>query len=218
METVVIDYGSGNLRSAAKALERAGRETVADGAVTVTGEAKALDRADRIVLPGVGAFGDCAAGLRALPGMIEALERNVRERRKPFLGICVGMQLMADWGIEHGQHNGLGWIPGEVRPLAPADPALKIPHMGWNEVRPVSAGAHPVLSGFTAAAHAYFVHSYAIICEKETDVLATTDYGGGFTAVIGRDNVIGTQFHPEKSQTAGLRLLGDFLRWDGEGI
>ncbi|MGB0632675.1 MAG: imidazole glycerol phosphate synthase subunit HisH [Alphaproteobacteria bacterium] len=218
METVVIDYGSGNLRSAAKALERAGRETGAGGEVAVTGDAAALDRADRIVLPGVGAFGDCAAGLRALPGMIEALERNVQERKKPFLGICVGMQLMADRGIEHGQHDGLGWIPGEVRPLAPDDPALKIPHMGWNEVIPETHAAHPVLSGFAAAAHAYFVHSYAIICENRSDVLATADYGGGFTAVIGRDNMIGTQFHPEKSQAAGLRLLGDFLQWDGEGI
>lgn len=219
METVVIDYGSGNLRSAAKALERAARETGTDTAVTVTGEAAALDRADRIVLPGVGAFGDCAAGLRALPGMIEALERNVREHAKPFLGICVGMQLMADRGIEHGTHEGLGWIPGEVRPLAPSDPRLKIPHMGWNVVEPEPAPEktppHPVLSGFAGGAHAYFVHSYAIICETASDVLATADYGGRFAAIVGRDNMIGTQFHPEKSQAAGLRLLGDFLRWDG---
>lgn len=221
METVIIDYGSGNLRSAAKALERAARETGADTTVTVTGDAAALDRADRIVLPGVGAFGDCAAGLRALPGMIAALDRNVRESGKPFLGICVGMQLMADRGIEHGAHDGLGWIPGEVRPLAPSDPGLKIPHMGWNVVEPKSGpdsgGAHPMLAGFAGGAHAYFVHSYAMQCESASDVLATADYGGQFAAVVGRDNMIGTQFHPEKSQAAGLRLLGDFLRWNGKG-
>ena len=218
METVVIDYGSGNLRSAAKALERAGRETGAGGAVAVTGDAAALDRADRIVLPGVGAFGDCAAGLRALPGMIDALERNVRERKKPFLGICVGMQLMAERGIEHGRHDGLGWIAGEVRPLTPSDSTLKIPHMGWNEVTPAGPAAHPVIAGFAETAHAYFVHSYAILCEDDADILATSDYGGPFAAVVGRDNMIGTQFHPEKSQAAGLRLLGDFLQWDGEGL
>ena len=222
METVVIDYGSGNLRSAAKALERAARETGTDTVVTVSGAAAVLDRADRIVLPGVGAFGDCAAGLRALPGMIEALERNVRENGKPFLGICVGMQLMADRGIEHGAHEGLGWIPGEVRPLAPSDPGLKIPHMGWNVVEPEPAPEktrpHPVLSGFAGGAHAYLVHSYAIICETAAHVLATADYGGRFAATVGRDNMIGTQFHPEKSQAAGLRLLGDFLRWDGVGM
>lgn len=215
METVVIDYGSGNLRSAAKALERAAREVGIDTAVTVTGEAAALDRADRIVLPGVGAFGDCAAGLRALPGMIEALERNVRSVGKPFFGICVGMQLMADRGIEHGRHDGLGWIPGEVRPLAPDDAGLKIPHMGWNVVEPEAGVTHPVLSGLENGTHAYFVHSYAMVCERSSDILATADYGGRFAAIVGRDNMIGTQFHPEKSQAAGLRLLGDFLSWDG---
>ena len=212
MEIVVIDYGSGNLRSAAKALERAARESEFDTAVTVTGDAAALDRADRIVLPGVGAFGDCAAGLRALPGMINALERNVREAKKPFLGICVGMQLMADTGIEHGRHAGLGWIAGEVRPLEPTETALKIPHMGWNEVIP--GRGHPVTAGLDPRAHAYFVHSYAMVCENETDVLARADYGGPFVAIIGRDNMVGTQFHPEKSQAAGLRLLADFLAWD----
>jgi glutamine amidotransferase len=213
METAVIDYGSGNLRSAAKALERAARESAFDTAVTVTGDAAALDRADRIVLPGVGAFGDCAAGLRALPGMIDALERNVRDAKKPFLGICVGMQLMADTGIEHGRHAGLGWIAGEVRPLKPTEAALKIPHMGWNEVIP--GRGHPVTAGLNPRAHAYFVHSYAMVCENETDILARADYGGPFVAIIGRDNMVGTQFHPEKSQTAGLRLLADFLAWDG---
>lgn len=216
-ETVVIDYGSGNLRSAAKALERAAREADIDTDITVTADAAALDRADRIVLPGVGAFGDCAAGLRALPGMIDALERNVRKRGKPFLGICVGMQLMADRGIEHGAHEGLGWIPGEVRPLQPSDPGLKIPHMGWNVVElHAAAKTHPVLAGLTGGTHTYFVHSYAIVCARETDVLASADYGGAFAAVVGRDNMIGTQFHPEKSQAAGLRLLGNFLKWDGK--
>ena len=218
METIVIDYGSGNLRSAANALERAGRETGAGGTVTVTGDASALDKADRIVLPGVGAFGDCAASLRSLPGMTEAMERNVREKNKPFLGICVGMQLMATRGIEHGQHDGLGWIPGEVHPLNPLDATLKVPHMGWNVVTPTSTKTHPVLTGLAKTAHAYFVHSYSIICKNETDMLATSDHGGQFAAVTGRDNMIGTQFHPEKSQAAGLRLLGNFLKWDGGSI
>lgn len=218
-ETIVIDYGSGNLRSAAKALERAAREAGINTRITVTDDAAALDHADRIVLPGVGAFGDCAAGLRALPGMIDALERNVRERGKPFLGICVGMQLMADRGIEHGAHDGLGWIPGEVRPLTPSDPGLKIPHMGWNVVEPRPAAKnHPVVAGFNGGVHAYFVHSYAIVCAQETDVLATADYGGSFPVIVGHDNMIGTQFHPEKSQAAGLHLLGSFLKWDGKAI
>ena len=218
METIVIDYGSGNLRSAAKALERAGVETSTAGKVTVTSDASTLDQADRIVLPGVGAFGDCATGLKSLPGMMESLERNVRERKKPFLGICVGMQLMANQSVEHGQHSGLGWIPGEVRPLTPPDISLKIPHMGWNIVKPTGIKSHPVLAGFTETAHAYFVHSYATICENETDVIATSEHGVQFAAVIGRNNIVGTQFHPEKSQKVGLRLLGNFLKWDGEGI
>ena len=214
MKIAVIDYGSGNLRSAAKALERTAREARLDAEVLVTGDAAAVDAADRIVLPGVGAFGDCAAGLRALPGIIDALERNVREAKKPFLGICVGMQLMATRGIEHGTHEGLGWIAGEVAPLEPSDPSLKIPHMGWNEIV-VEAQAHPVLAGCRSGDHAYFVHSYAFHCEDGSDVLATADYGGPFPAAVGRGNMIGTQFHPEKSQSAGLRLLGNFLAWNG---
>ena len=222
MDVAVIDYGSGNLRSAAKALERAARERGLDAAIEVTGQAAALDRADRIVLPGVGAFGDCARGLGALPGMVKALERNVRERGKPFLGICVGMQLMADRGIEHGVHDGLGWIPGEVRPLPAGDPQLKIPHMGWNAVEAsAGAAAHPVVAGLGASAHAYFVHSYAIYCEQDSDILATAEHGDRFPAIVGRANMVGTQFHPEKSQAAGLRFLGDFLAWQpawrGEG-
>ena len=216
METIVIDYGSGNLLSVAKALERAGREAEINGTVTVSQETGAVDRADHIVLPGVGAFGDCANGLRTLPKMVDALERNIRQKKKPFLGICVGMQLMADRGLEHGRHEGLGWIEGVVRPLAPLKSELKIPHMGWNVFETTPASSHPVLSNFIGPTHAYFVHSYSIHCRNNTDVLATSDYGGQFPAVVGRDNMIGTQFHPEKSQTAGLKLLHNFLRWDGE--
>lgn len=216
METIVIDYGSGNLLSVAKALERAGREAEINETVTVSQETGAVDRADRIVLPGVGAFGDCAKGLRTLPKMVDALERNIRQKKKPFLGICVGMQLMADRGLEHGSHEGLGWIQGVVRPLAPLKSELKIPHMGWNVFQTTPASSHPVLSNFIGPTHAYFVHSYSIHCRNNTDVLATSDYGGQFPAVVGRDNMIGTQFHPEKSQTAGLKLLHNFLRWDGE--
>ncbi|MAL63278.1 MAG: imidazole glycerol phosphate synthase subunit HisH [Pseudomonadota bacterium] len=216
METIVIDYGSGNLLSVAKALERAGREAEINGTVTVSQETGAVDRADHIVLPGVGAFGDCANGLRTLPKMVDALERNIRQKKKPFLGICVGMQLMADRGLEHGSHEGLGWIQGVVRPLAPLKSELKIPHMGWNVFETTPASSHPVLSNFVGPTHAYFVHSYSIHCRNDTDVLATSDYGGQFPAVVGKDNMIGTQFHPEKSQTAGLKLLHNFLRWDGE--
>ena len=216
METIVIDYGSGNLLSVAKALERAGREAEINGTVTVSQETGAVDRADHIVLPGVGAFGDCANGLRTLPKMVDALERNIRQKKKPFLGICVGMQLMANRGLEHGSHEGLGWIQGVVRPLAPLKSELKIPHMGWNVFETTPASSHPVLSNFVGPTHAYFVHSYSIHCRNDTDVLATSDYGGQFPAVVGKDNMIGTQFHPEKSQTAGLKLLHNFLRWDGE--
>ena len=216
METIVIDYGSGNLLSVAKALERAGREAEINGTVTVSQETGAVDRADHIVLPGVGAFGDCANGLRTLPKMVDALERNIRQKKKPFLGICVGMQLMANKGLEHGSHEGLGWIQGVVRPLAPLKRELKIPHMGWNVFETTPASSHPVLSNFVGPTHAYFVHSYSIHCRNDTDVLATSDYGGQFPAVVGKDNMIGTQFHPEKSQTAGLKLLHNFLRWDGE--
>ena len=200
METIVIDYGSGNLLSVAKALERAGREAEINGTVTVSQETGAVDRADHIVLPGVGAFGDCANGLRTLPKMVDALERNIRQKKKPFLGICVGMQLMADRGLEHGSHEGLGWIQGVVRPLAPLKSELKIPHMGWNVFETTPASSHPVLSNFVGPTHAYFVHSYSIHCRNETDVLATSDYGGQFPAVVGRENMIGTQFHPEKTK------------------
>ena len=208
----VIDYGSGNLRSAAKALERAGGEAGLTVDVRVTDRADQVAAADRIVLPGVGAFGDCWRGLNALDGVVDALNRSVIDGARPFLGICVGMQLMATRGLEYGETPGLDWIPGEVDELRPRDPGLKIPHMGWNALEPVEP-RHPVLAGLSAEAHGYFVHSYAFQAADAAHVLATTDYGGPVTAVIGRDNLVGTQFHPEKSQSTGLRLLTNFLTW-----
>ena len=217
MQVVVIDYGSGNLRSAAKGLERAAGERGLEAEIVVSDSAASVDGASRIVLPGVGAFGDCIAGLRALPGMIEALDRNVRVRCKPFLGICVGAQLLAERGIEHGVHEGLGWIRGEVRPLLPAHSECKIPHMGWNSIEMSGKGErHPLLSPMNGGVHVYFVHSFGIYCEDSNDVLATADHGGRFAAVVGRGNIVGTQFHPEKSQAVGLKLLEDFLVWDGQ--
>jgi len=201
----LIDYGSGNLRSAEKALARAG------GAVVVTSKPEAIASAERIVLPGVGAFGDCMRGLSAVSGMIEALRESVLRRGVPFLGICVGMQLLASVGHEFGDHAGLGWIAGEVDRLTPSDPSLKIPHMGWNEL--TVTRPHPLFAGIAPGAHAYFVHSYAMRPRDPTHVLATSDYGGIFTAAVGRDNIAGTQFHPEKSQAVGLTLLGNFLTW-----
>ena len=206
MTVAIIDYGSGNLRSAAKAFER-----IADQPVLVTADADAVARADRIVLPGVGAFGDCRRGLDAVDGMVDALQAAVIGGGKPFLGICVGMQLMATAGLEHGRHAGFGWIPGNVIALEPADPALKVPHMGWNDI--TAARPHPVLSGLSAGSHMYFVHGYHIACDDPDHVLATTDYGEPLAAAVGRDNMIGTQFHPEKSQKAGLALISSFLDW-----
>ena len=211
MSTVVIDYGSGNLRSAAKAFERAARESNLDADVTVTGDAKAVSAADRIVLPGVGAFADCRRGLAAVPGLEAALKEAVIGKGRPFLGICVGMQLMATRGLEFTVTPGLGWIPGEVVAITPQDKALKIPHMGWNEL--AVARPHPLLAGIETGAHVYFVHSYEFRVKDAADVLATTDYGGAVTAMIARDNIAGTQFHPEKSQAVGLRLLKNFLGW-----
>ena len=206
MNTVVIDYGSGNLRSAAKALAAAGAN------VRVTSDAGDVAKADRIVLPGVGAFADCRAGLDALPGMVETLEKTVRGNGRPFLGICVGMQLMAEAGLEHGRHPGLAWIAGNVVNLAPRnDPSLKIPHMGWNELG--FARPHPLFAGIAEGAHAYFVHSYHLALTDSGDLLAAADYGGPVVAAIGRDNMLGVQFHPEKSQAMGLRLLANFLNW-----
>jgi imidazole glycerol-phosphate synthase subunit HisH len=211
MIVAVIDYGSGNLRSAAKAFERAARDHADDAEIIVTGDADRVRMADRIVLPGVGAFADCKRGLAALPGMIETLEEQVIRKAKPFFGICVGMQLMATRGLEFETVAGLGWIPGDVVKLEPVDPALKIPHMGWNELQ--VRAPHPVLDGIRSGAHAYFVHSYALRCADDRHLLATVDYGGPVTAMVGRDNLVGTQFHPEKSQETGLRLIGNFLAW-----
>jgi glutamine amidotransferase len=212
MSVAIVDYGSGNLRSAAKAFERAVAEAGLKMTVTVTADAAAVARAGHIVLPGVGAFADCRRGLDALPGMVETLRRAVFEGGRPFLGICVGMQLLAEVGREHGDHPGLGWIAGEVRKITPDDRSLKIPHMGWNALRIVRAG-HPVLAGLADGAHAYFVHSYAFQPADGAAVLADVDYGGPIVAVVGRDTIVGTQFHPEKSQATGLTLITNFLSW-----
>ncbi len=212
MQTVaLIDYGSGNLRSAAKAIERAAGEAEASTTVLVTSDADAVRRADRIVLPGVGAFADCKRGLSEVPGMLDALDEVVHRRARPFLGICVGMQLMAERGREFGVTEGLGWIKGEVVTLEPNDPALKIPHMGWNELN--IRHPHPILAGLPDGAHAYFVHSYQFKLADPDTLIASADYGGPFAAVIGRGNLVGTQFHPEKSQATGLALIANFLRW-----
>ncbi len=207
----LIDYGSGNLRSAEKALARAARERSTDHEIVVTADPAAVARGDRIVLPGVGAFADCMHGLSAIPGMIDALTETVLKRGMPFLGICVGMQLLATVGREFGDNSGLGWIEGEVVKLTPSDPALKIPQIGWNELS--VARPHPLFDGMAPGAHAYFVHSYAMRTSDSAAVLATSDYGSPFTAAVGRDNIVGTQFHPEKSQAVGLTLLGNFLEW-----
>jgi glutamine amidotransferase len=212
MNVVIIDYGSGNLRSAAKAFERAIGEADLDLSVIVTGDPAALIDASHVVLPGVGAFGDCRRGLDSLPGMVETLQRTVIDDGRPFLGICVGMQLLATTGREHGVHQGLGWIPGEVDKITPSDRDLKIPHMGWNELS-LAVSDHPFFEGVEAGAHTYFVHSYGFFCADRRNVLATVDYAGPVTAVVGRDNILGTQFHPEKSQKVGLRLIANFLKW-----
>ena len=214
MTVAVIDYGSGNLHSAAKALERASRESGADEKIVVTTDPDAVRRADRVVLPGVGAFADCKHGLEAVPGMIEAMTEAAHARGRPFLGICVGMQLLAERGLEHGVTAGLGWIRGDVDRITPSDPALKIPHMGWNTL--ISRKDHALLDGIAlgpTGLHAYFVHSYQLAPTDADDLVADTEYGGPITAVVARDNIAGTQFHPEKSQRLGLALLANFLRW-----
>ena len=211
MIVAIIDYGSGNLRSAAKAFERAAAENQIRAEISVTRSPEAIAAADSIVLPGVGAFADCRRGLMGVPGLEAALYEVVMIRARPFLGICVGMQLMAQAGREFESVEGLGWIGGEVVAIQPTDPALKIPHMGWNEIEP--RRAHPLLAALDAGVHAYFVHSYQFRLADPADLVASTDYGGPLAAVIGHDNLAGTQFHPEKSQEAGLRLIGNFLRW-----
>lgn len=210
MTVAIIDYGSGNLHSAAKMFERATAEL--DPEISVTSDVATVAEASHIVLPGVGAFADCKAGLDALPGMHDVLERTVREGGRPFLGICVGMQLMAARGLERGAHDGFGWIAGDVVAIEPADPELKIPHMGWNELE-FDKDAHPLLDGLRPGSHFYFVHSYQLACADADTRLASVDYGGPITAMVGRDNMVGTQFHPEKSQANGLRLISNFLKW-----
>jgi len=211
-ETVaIIDYGSGNLRSAEKAFARAAAEAGTGQDIVVTADPAVVASAGRVVLPGVGAFADCRQGLLGIAGMGEALEQAVHGRKAPFFGICVGMQLMAEWGLEHGRHPGLGWLKGTVALMEPTDPSLKIPHMGWNDLN--VRAAHPVLDGIATGEHVYFVHSYAFRPDDPSDLLATVDYGGPVTALVGRANMIGSQFHPEKSQAAGLRLIANFLRW-----
>ncbi len=210
MKIVIIDYDSGNLHSAAAAFNRVVNTNFPSAQVLVSSEAAALDDATHIVLPGVGAFADCIAGLNAVSGMREAMERRVLEDKVPFLGICVGMQMLLERGHEHGVHDGLGWIKGEVKPLKPADKTLKIPHMGWNEITP-AAGA-TLFHNVSPGEHAYFVHSYHAACANSADVMATVEYGGAVVAAIGRDNIMGTQFHPEKSQHVGEKVLSNFLK------
>jgi imidazole glycerol-phosphate synthase subunit HisH len=214
VSVAIVDYGSGNLHSAAKAFERAAREAGLNQPIVVTRDPTVVARADRVVLPGVGAFADCRRGLDAVDGMVEALETAVRAKGRPFFGICVGMQLLAERGLEYEVKEGLGWIAGEVDRITPNDPNLKIPHMGWNTLS--MARPHPLLGGLMLGAdgrHAYFVHSYQLKPAQRADLVAEADYGGAVTAVVGRDNIVGTQFHPEKSQRFGLALIANFLRW-----
>lgn len=209
---VIIDCGSGNLRSVQKAFERAAHDSGRDARSVVTDDADAVCKADRVVLPGVGAFAACMAGLRARKGLLAALEHTVFVAKRPFLGICVGMQLLADRGLEFGETPGLGWLPGEVRRLTPADPALKVPHMGWNDVQCVSP--HPLFDGNGGGDSVfYFVHSFHFVPENKQHLIEVTDHGGPVVAAVARDNIAGVQFHPEKSQAAGLRLITNFLNW-----
>jgi imidazole glycerol-phosphate synthase subunit HisH len=214
VSVAIVDYKSGNLHSAAKAFERAAHDAGLDQPIVVTGDPDVVARADRVVLPGVGAFADCRRGLDAVPGMVEALDKAVRRNGHPFIGICVGMQLLAERGREYEVTEGLGWIGGEVDRITPSDPELKIPHMGWNTLNVLRP--HPLLDGLTLGPqglHAYFVHSFALNPAQRSDLVAQADYGGTVTAIVGRDNIVGTQFHPEKSQKLGLRLIANFLKW-----
>jgi len=210
MLTAIIDYESGNLHSAEKAFQRMAGEVDA-GRVVVTADADVVARADRVVLPGDGAFPACAAALRGHSGLFDALVEAVEIRGRPFLGICVGMQLMASWGREYQDTAGLDWVAGEVAKITPEDPDMKVPHMGWNDL--VIDHDHPVFDGIKTGDHAYFVHSYQLHVTNSADRLAHVDYGGDVTAVIGRGTMLGMQFHPEKSQQAGLRMIANFLRW-----
>jgi len=210
----LIDYGAGNLRSASKAFERMIAAAGLSETVAVTSDPEAVAGADRVVLPGDGAFADCRRNLDAIPGMAEAIDEVIDRRGRPFLGICVGMQLLATRGIEHAVTPGLNRIPGEVRAVAPTDPSLKVPHMGWNTLG--GRAAHPLLDGIALGPegwHAYFLHGFHLVAEDENDVIAVADYGGPVTAIVARGNIAGTQFHPEKSQKLGLAMIGNFLKW-----
>jgi glutamine amidotransferase len=214
VSVAIVDYGSGNLHSAAKAFERAAQDRGLAAPIVVTRDPAVVANADRVVLPGVGAFADCRRGLDAVDGMVEALEEAVHRRGRPFFGICVGMQLLAERGREYEVADGLGWIEGEVDRIVPSDPNLKIPHMGWNTLN--VARPHPVLNGLALGPqglHAYFVHSYELKPVRRDDLVAEADYGGAVTAIVARDNIFGTQFHPEKSQRFGLALIANFLQW-----
>lgn len=214
---LIIDYGSGNLRSAAKAFEHIIKEHNLPFNVVVSSNPQDVKSANHLVLPGQGAFGDCISALKGVEGMIAALEEAVLQKKKPFLGICVGMQLLADRGLEYGTHAGLGWISGEIIAIKPQDKSLKIPHMGWNVVEFSNNNAHPVLKNLPQnEAHFYFVHSYMFKPTEQMNILGTAEYGENVTSIVGRENIIGVQFHPEKSQEAGLQLLHDFLLWNGE--
>ncbi|WP_049732690.1 imidazole glycerol phosphate synthase subunit HisH [Rhizobium ecuadorense] len=215
MRVAIIDYGSGNLRSATKAFERAAREAGIDAHIDLTDKAEDVAAADRIVLPGVGAYADCRRGLDAVPGMAEVLIEAVEKKARPFLGICVGMQLMSSRGLEKTVTHGFNWIRGDVVGMTPDDPKLKIPQIGWNTLD--LQRDHPVFNGIATGPdglHAYFVHSYHLAAENADDVIATVDYGGAMTALVGRGNMVGAQFHPEKSQKLGLALIANFLRWN----
>ncbi|TCT44545.1 glutamine amidotransferase [Martelella mediterranea] len=214
MKVAIIDYGSGNLRSATKAFERAARENAIDAEIILTDNADIVAGADRIVLPGVGAYADCRAGLAAVDGMVEAIRHVAEEKARPFLGICVGMQMMSERGLEKTTSEGFGWIAGDVTQITPADPQLKIPQIGWNTLELKSE--HPLFDGIKTGAdglHAYFVHSYHLASRKPEQVIATTDYGGPVTAFVADGNKAGSQFHPEKSQSLGLKLIANFLMW-----
>jgi glutamine amidotransferase len=214
VSVAIVDCGSGNLHSAAKAFERAAHEAGLDQPIVVTRDPQAVASADRVVLPGVGAFADCRRGLDAVDGMVGALEEAVRRRGQPFFGICVGMQLLAERGREYEVTEGLGWIAGEVDRIKPNDASLKIPHMGWNTLN--VSRQHKLLEGLALGPqglHAYFVHSFQLKPSQQADLVADADYGGAVTAVVARDNIVGTQFHPEKSQKLGLALIANFLKW-----
>ncbi len=217
MRVAIIDYGSGNLRSATSAFERAAREAGIAAEIDLTADAERVRSADRIVLPGVGAYADCAAGLHAVAGMWEAVEEVAIAKARPFLGICVGMQLMSERGLEKVVTQGFGWIEGDVKEIAPSDPSLKIPEIGWNTIE--LKRSHPLFEGIATGdrgLHAYFVHSYHLEARNEADMLAVADYGGPVTAAVAKENFAGTQFHPEKSQALGLALIANFLRWRPE--